>query len=96
MRSFISALGSVLLGVSLLASLLAKLLLLRLRTTDGAYWHALGSPKLVPWLWRGRYADLDDSVTVGVARILKVLVIVFFVGAAVALTLTFILAKSSP
>ena len=85
MRSFIASLGSVLLGVSIIAIALSGLLRFRLTTKHSAYWRGLGSPTLNGWLWKGGYNDLTDSLTVGIARLLKALIVVFFGGVAIVL-----------
>ena len=87
MRSFNASLGSVLLGVSIITIALGLLLRLRLSTKHSAYWRGLGSPPLRSWLWRNGYDNLTDSVTVGLARLVKSLGIVFFAGVAVSLLL---------
>jgi len=91
MRSFNSALGSALLGISLIAILLSAALQLRLITKHRAYWRSLGSPILrLPRLSQRQYDELGDPIASRLARIVKVLVVVFFGGVAVSLALTYL------
>ena len=78
MRSFTASLVSHSRAIPLGASLLGGFLKLRLGTKHAEYWRQIGAPKLMFWLWQSRFDDLDDSVTIGIARLLKVLVMVFF------------------
>lgn len=81
--------------VGVVASILLILLLFRLRTKHSAYWQTVGSPWLISWLWRGSYDDLNDWRTVGIARLVRTLFIVFIAGEAASLTAMYLL-KSWP
>ena len=91
MRSFNSVLGSVLLGISLVAILLSAALQFRLITKHRAYWRSLGSRVLqLPRLSQRQYDELGDPIAARLAWIVKVLVVVFFSGVAVSLSLTYL------
>src|SRR5205807_9692944 len=91
MRSFNSALGSALLGISLIAILLSAALQLRLITKHRAYWRSLGSPILrLPRLSQRQYDELGDPIASRLTRIVKVLVVVCFGCVAVSLALTYL------
>ena len=56
-----------------------------------AYWRSLGSPILrLPRLSQRQYDELGDPIASRLARIVKVLVVVFFGGVAVSLALTYL------
>jgi hypothetical protein len=88
---FMSAsLGSVAAGVSVVTIVLAAYLLLRLNTTNAEYWKRIGAPKLLPWLWRTHNDELDDSITTSIARLVKILVVLFFAVSLLSLLLHYV------